>query len=455
MTPSDAPTPPPSDGGGPRPPRGKGGRRRAREERRPRRRSAAHPEGDAPRLGDRAPGIYRGLSNWIDERLAAELEEVELTARDGLPEEIELRIRFPFVRDPRGRRRAERSFRIALENQLDALCDQLRTDHLGYRDGHVYCPWCSSPVCEHSLPPDPRSILQGFHPTGVPIWRDLGSWLLERGDDRLDRLYRDRPLPLAVRRDGEELTEEILPEFAEALRPMKIAGAISAGYFLLPARQGGEQAIAITALALERRDSSGAPHYSLNLVSLLPPPHHLPTLLAERVVPLLSDWVANLRQELSLVRDRWLEERRGGRRLSVGECRALVDRALESGAQYLEKRLRRRHARTDHAEDRASDPERPTATALSDALAAPADALFHDRRERTVIVRGPHNRVHVFRADGTHITSIQYSGDSIRERIATRRWVPLERPRIESLREGIAARRRLDDPASERGEASS
>ena len=405
------------------------------------------------RLGERAPGIYRGLALWIEERLAEEFGD-DLpppgTARgsDDFPDHFELTLRLPFVRDPRRWRKSERAFRTALENQLDALCDQLRTDRLGYRDGHLFCPWCASPICEHSVPPDPRMVFVGYNPTGVPLWRDLGSWLLERGDERVDRLYRDRPLPLAVRVEGDELTAEMLPEFAEAMRPLSVAGALVAGYFSIPRPGGGEQAIALTALALERRTASGAPRYALNLIAHLPPPHHLPTLLAERVVPILSDWIATLRHELSRVHERWIEERRGGRRLSVGECRALVDRALENGALYLEKRLRRRQGRTDHAEERATDPERPTASALSDALGASADAIFHDRKERTVIVRGPRNRVHVFRADGTLITSILYTGDSIRDRIASGRWVPLEKQRIEALRRGITDRRSLGDAES-------
>ncbi len=394
---------------------------------------------DQRRLGGRAPGIYRGLASWIEERLAEDLPD-----GGALPDHIELTVRLPFVGDRRKWRRAEREFRLAFENQLDAICDQLRTDELGYRDGHAFCPWCASPICEHSIPHDPRAIFIGYNPTGVPLWRDLGSWLLDQGDDRLDRLYESRPLPLARRIDGDALTAELLPEFGESMRPLVLVGAVVAGYFMVPRPQGGEQALALSALALERRSLAGAPRYTLNIVATLPPPHHLPTLLAERVVPILSDWVANLRRELSTVQDRWIEGTSTGRRLSIGECRALVERALENGANYLEKRLRRRQGRTDHAEERSADPERPTASALSDALAASNDSIFHDRRERTIIVRGPRNRIHVFRGDGTHITSILYTGESIRDRIGQGRWIPLEPARIEALRKGLKTRRQLD-----------
>ena len=399
---------------------------------------------DAPterRLGERAPGIYRGLASWLEERLEEELPD------GGAPDSIELTIRMPFVRDRRRWRRAEREFRAAFENQLDALCDQWRTEELGYRDGHVFCPWCASPVCEHSTPPDPRAIFIGYNPTGVPLWRDFGSWLLERGDEQLDRLYTPKPTPLARRIDAEELVGDLLPEFGEAMRPLTVVGAVVLGYFTLPQPKGPPSAIALSAVALERRLPSGAPRYTVNLVSNLPPPHHLPTLLAERIVPPLSDWAAVLRRELAGVTDRLIEAQSTGRRLSAGESRTLVERALEVSAQYLEKRLRRRSGRTDHAEERSHDPERPTASALSDAFAAKDDSLFYDRRERTVIVRGPHNRIHVFRGDGTHITSILYTGEAIRDRLAVGRWVPLEATRITALRKGLKERRQLDPPA--------
>ncbi len=430
-----------ADGDRPRSPRKR--RKKAAPQKNGRGRDAAH---GAP--SDRAPGIYRGLVRWVEERLTADLPE-----ESTLPERIELTVRLPVPLGRHGYRRAEREFRTALENQLDALCDQLRTDQLGYRDGHVFCPWCASPVCEHSTSSDPRAIFIGYSPTGVPLWRDLGSWLVELGDDRIDRLYGERPIPLARRIDGDALTADMLHEFGEAMRPLTLVGAIVAGYFLIPKPRGGEQALALSALVLERRSSSGGPRYSLNLVANLPPPHHLPTLLAERIVPILSDWVASLRHELAAMQEAWLVGNSAGKRPSIGDCRARVEKALEDGAQYLEKRLRRRAGRTDHAEERSTDPERPTASALSDALSARDEDLFLDRRERTLVVRGPRNRVHVFRGDGTHITSIQYSGESIRDRIAKGRWAPLEPARAASLRTAVKERRRIEEEGERAAEA--
>ncbi len=388
--------------------------------------------------GDRAPGIYRGLANWVEEHLTQ-----KLPPGTDLPGKITLNLKVPFSSNRREWKRAEREFRCSIEDQLDVLSDQLCTDELGYRDGHIYCALCASPICEHSTPQDPRAIFVGYSPTGVPLWRDFGSWLLDQGDERLDRLYASRPIPLSRRVDAEALTTQLLPEFGKTLEPVQIAGAVVAGYFSIPDQDGGFTAIAISAIAMEHRTASGAPQYSLNLVGHLPPPHHLPTLLAERIVPTFSDWVSKLRHELSLVHDRIHACRAAGRRPSLGESRALVEKSLDNGASYLEKRLRRRQGRTNHAEERSRDPERPTASAHSDAQTARDEDLFLDRKSKTVIVRGPHSRIHVFRDDGTHITSILYTGETIRDRLASHRWVLLDTEPRESFKRGLDERRQL------------
>ena len=87
---------------------------------------------------------------------------------------------------------------------------------------------------------------------------------------------------------------------------------------------------------------------------------------------------------------------------------------------------------------------------LAQKLRAEGEDLFFDRAEDTIIVRGPRNRVHVFRRDGTHITSIVYPGSTIRDRLQRRRWVPLEEAAQEQLRNGIAARNQIRGDEAEK-----
>ncbi len=379
--------------------------------------------------------LYRELESWIRAELRSHLAEGEQ-----LPSVVELSLRLPIRLSGRGRQAAERCFREALVREVAMIRERLLMDQLGYREGHMHCHWCESSLCEHSRPPDSRAVFVGFQPIGKPHWRDYASWVVERRDPRLDRLYLKSPLPLAIYLPGKELVRELLAPFGKHSTPYRIVAQVSCGNFQIP-RPSGRQfySLAVTAQVIERRIPGGDPRYSLNLLSTTELPEDLPSLLAERLSPLLSEFVENLRRCVRELQTRLRESRKAGRRLSLSESRELACRALERAPQQLDKYLRRRGRRTLHAENRRQDPQRPTASAHSDALGAESEDLFFDRVENTVIVRGPRNRVHVFRNDGTHITSIVYPGSTIRDRVQQRRWVPLEKNAREQLRTGIAA----------------
>ena len=358
-----------------------------------------------------------------------------------LPEQVEIRVPVPVQLRGRGRKDRERRFAEALEREVSAVRERIELDVLGYRSGHLFCHWCRSPLCEHSLPPDERAVFVGYEPTGQPRWRDFSSWVIERRDPRVERLFLARPIPIAMYSAGNELVADLLADFGRRGGPYHIVAQVTSGPFLLPSPGAAERThLAVTAQLIERRSPGGEPGYSLNLIAAPRTPHHLPTLIAERVLPLLTQLVAALRRGTVDLAEKIREARKTGQRIRVRECRSHGRRAFEGIPQHLEKLLRRGQRRTHHAEDRTLDPERPTASALSDARAAGAEDLFHDRQENTIIVRGPRRRIHVYRLDGTHITSIVYPAKTIRERIRGGRWTPLEEESAARLRDGLDAR---------------
>ena len=72
-----------------------------------------------------------------------------------------------------------------------------------------------------------------------------------------------------------------------------------------------------------------------------------------------------------------------------------------------------------------ADHHRPTSAAIPDLLACSEADLFQDRKESTIVLRGPQGRIHIFTATGRHITSAIYSSESIQTRIARSRWILL------------------------------
>ncbi|MCA8961376.1 MAG: hypothetical protein KDC38_12720, partial [Planctomycetes bacterium] len=160
----------------------------------------------------------------------------------------------------------------------------------------------------------------------------------------------------------------------------------------------------------------------------------------ERLHPVLSAWVDGMTHAVRDLDRRMREARRRGRRPGLDECRTEANSIIDHAAKQLDKYQRQGERRTRHAADRTKDPDRPTASAHSDALRAADDHLYLDRHRRTVIVRGPRNRVHVFRADGTLVTSIVYSGRAIAEKLQQGRWVPLDPVAAEALRAALVER---------------
>ncbi|MFN0057162.1 MAG: hypothetical protein ACKVX7_01780 [Planctomycetota bacterium] len=362
---------------------------------------------------------------------------------------IEIRLSMPLgvsARAPAAGLAADIRERIAL------LKHDLQLEQLGYTDGRLHCHWCGTTACEHAVPPDARAVFVGYEPTGTPRWRDFTSWVIERRDLRVDRLFLKPVQPFAIASPGSDLVADLLPEFGKRGGPYRIAAQVVAGNFSLAKSNGdGERGIAVCAQIIEQsRSSRLTPGYTLNLLWSPTTSPQLPTLIAERACPLLSQWVDGLRGAMRDLRSALREQHSVRARGSQRIARELAWRALARTVAQLEKYGRRLDGRTLHARERALDPTRPTTSALADAHRASNQDIFLDRQQDTLIVRGPRQRVHVFRHDGTLITSIVYSAKSIEERLRLKRWIPLEPDAFRAWRDTLA--RRGADGLGETGE---
>ncbi|MCA8961466.1 MAG: hypothetical protein KDC38_13170, partial [Planctomycetes bacterium] len=203
-----------------------------------------------------------------------------------IPRDLRLDVRLELA--PGDRRSDDRSGRRFVERLEAAVLqarDEIQLQELGYRPGHLHCYWCENSICEHSLPPTPRAVFAGYDPTGTPRWRDFGSWIVERRDPRMERLYLVIPQPLALPIPTEELMADLLPEFERPAEQRDgertptfprytIVAQLVAGTFLLPMPLDElDCSIALTAQIVEQRGPGGDPAYSLNLLCEPPAPH--------------------------------------------------------------------------------------------------------------------------------------------------------------------------------------
>ena len=100
--------------------------------------------------------IYRDLRAWLRQQLPPELLDEANDAR------IDLNFSLPLVG---GDARDETRFRRSIEKQVTEFRDHLELETVGFRNGHLYCHWCQSSICDHSLPPDSRSVFVGYDAT--------------------------------------------------------------------------------------------------------------------------------------------------------------------------------------------------------------------------------------------------------------------------------------------------
>ena len=381
------------------------------------------PGGANPRYRSRAAeSIHRRLVGLVKSLLTRKGQET----LDGLPNEIELNLRIPVRLD--GNEIADsRNFAQSLLAQVESLRIQGETEALGHRSGHAACYWCNAAVCEHSMPPDHHSVLIGWSPTGVPLWKNLTSVLIVDKDAQIDFLYGEKPGPVVTWRSEGDLLDNILPEYLNDSLFAHPVGALLAGGFNLPMPYGDTDLLSVTALILESRTGRSVPKYSLNLISNTPPPHHLATLLGSGTSSILSNWISSLRSSLNNLQQELMGLASKGKRSSLQASRELIVELLIESRSYLETLRRRSGRRTKHAQQRTEDPNRPTSAAISDLLSCDYKDLFHDRKESTVVIRGRQGRIHIFTANGRHITSAIYSNDSIQTRIARGRWKSMEK----------------------------
>jgi hypothetical protein len=109
---------------------------------------------------------------------------------------------------------------------------------------------------------------------------------------------------------------------------------------------------------------------------------------------------------------------------SLPDTASLVADILQGLARKLEKVGRQRGRRTAHAEEHRIK-NRPTSKAWQDAFGAAEGSVLWDKHERTFVVLGPRNRVHVFSRQGRHVTSLLLASEAVRSRKRRKRWVPL------------------------------
>jgi hypothetical protein len=138
----------------------------------------------------------------------------------------------------------------------------------------------------------------------------------------------------------------------------------------------------------------------------------------------VSDVISSARHRISSLRPPAKGQAEKRRAASLPDTASLVADILQGLARKLEKVGRQRGRRTAHAEGHRVE-NRPTSKACEDAIGAAGESVLWDKHERTFVVLGPRNRVHVFSRQGRHVTSLVLASEAVRSRKRRKRWLPL------------------------------
>ncbi len=311
---------------------------------------------------------------------------------------------------------------VQLQNTAERYANRLASMPLG----QIYCHWCRSFYCEHASPPEPRSVFGGYTPTGQPTWPEFVSVLLERRHPRVDSIFGSAPSFITVLHPGHELSRKQLPIYGKSSPICRVLGQVSVGYLIFPdslslPRTSPAQRTPL-ALTFQVVDAGGS-SLILNVVGKLPDGTPAFQAFEESWDTRLADALHSTRrslEEISLLKT--------SRKSRARERSRLVMGALHNLEKNLDRIFRQRERRTQHSQERHANRKRPTSTAFRDALEASAEAIFRDVEEQTWVVIGPKNRVHVFNDQARHVTSIVYSGETVRARTTRGKW---HKPRAE------------------------
>jgi hypothetical protein len=307
---------------------------------------------------------------------------------------------------------------LHIQRAVDRHCDRAASLPIG----RVYCHWCRSFFCEHSEPPEPRSVFGGYTPTGQPTWPEFVSVLLEKRHPQVDTIFQESSAPLTIVQSGEELSRKQLPIYGKRSPSYKILGQVCLGYLSFPGQlrlpsssDTPRSPLAITFQVVKTKRSTGS--LVLNILGTLPDGTPAFQAFEESSDARLLDALLSTRrglEELSL-RTVSRNKRHMDRRRRVLEI-------LKQLAKSLDRIFRQRQRRTQHSQDRHRNRQRPASTASKDALQASPEAIYRDVEKNTWVVLGPKNRVHIFNDKGLHVTSVIYPGETVRQRTSGGKW---------------------------------
>ncbi|GEM_PF-1458985 len=325
-----------------------------------------------------------------------------------------------------------------LYKQFEQLVEELAAATDAYQAGRVYNYRAGSADGAESAPPTATAVFAGYSPTGVPLWKEFHQQLLDANEPRVGLLFETPKRMISHFTLGRDLKAHMLAVRGKASHSYNILGQVTAGYFSVPGTTGAHEHCALTAQIVEWRTPQRLFALALNIIGSTPDGIPLKDALDRNCFGVLVRACHPIQRTLQRCERavRALPQDAPARARS--EILSCIPHVLARLRDALDQRDRQALRRTRHAQQRRED-ERPVQCALDDISHAGPGAFFYDEVHDTILVRGPHARVHVFARDGRHVTTFSAQDDEVQRRVQRRLWRPATAAEISACRAALAA----------------
>jgi hypothetical protein len=319
-----------------------------------------------------------------------------------MPRYLELSLRIPLD----GGNDIRHAAGTAVE-QISQRVREVREHEKALRPGAVYSYFAGSSHAEGCRPTEPRLVFDGYTSTGKPVFSDFVTMAIERKDPQIEQLLAGEEIVLTKVTMGRVLRTQQLAEFGSNSPVFKILGQVDAGLFRV---LGAAGRCAFSFQLLRGTTLEGRVRLRLHAVGAVDP--------IDLADPALMQILSRFQRRLDVEAMRLQGQQTQG---EVDE-EAFVLPILQDLARQLQSRTRHAGRRTQHGLERSEEGQRPTSRAYPDAGEASDDDILWDLDQNTVVVLGPKGRVHVFTAQGKHVTSVMMQGHAVERRRHMGRW---------------------------------
>lgn len=352
---------------------------------------------------------------------------------------FELNLKMEVKPDDRG---LELAMNPPLDHQVEQALREMERLTGGYQAGRIFCYRCESGSCEHAEPPHGSCVFGGYSYNGVPQWPELFQLFLDYKDDRVDRLFQPHHEVLAKVIRGRELKQKLLHQFGKASKTYDILSQLVVGYIPISIEHEGKrlvEKVALTIQAVESRGLDGGIRLDLNVISKPSFGGSVLDHLAISEYSKIHEMILETGRKLKEM-ERTLAKNPGGLdRERKSNLLKRIPSLMNDIADAAEQLYRQRGRRTRHAGERIAV-NRPVAAATDDTRHTDEEHILMDEYEKTVVICGPKQRIHIFSLDGKHITSLKLGMDVIQSRIKRKRWRIATKTEIDHFRRQFTAK---------------